>query len=136
MEFEEREIDPIEECQNVVENFSDKPIVNYGGNRAYYAPISDSVILPQINHFKSSEDYYSTLFHELVHSTGHVSRLNRTTITDHNPFGSNDYSKEELVAEIGASFLCGIAGIENETIDNSASYIKSWLGEHLRTMLR
>lgn len=81
----------------------------------------------QMKHFKSAEGYYSTLFHESVHSTGHEARLNRTTITDHNPFGSKDYSKEELVAEIGASFLSGITGIENETLDNSDSYINSWL---------
>ncbi|MFC1528409.1 zincin-like metallopeptidase domain-containing protein [Candidatus Latescibacterota bacterium] len=67
------------------------------------------------------------MFHELVHSTGHVTRLNRSSIANHNPFGSKDYNKEELVAEIGVSFLCGVTGIERETIDNSTSYIQSWL---------
>ena len=77
--------------------------------------------------FKSSEGYYSTLFHELVHSTGHVSRVNRKSLTDYTPFGSKEYSKEELITEIGAAFFCSMTGIKNETIDNSASYIQSWL---------
>ena len=63
----------------------------------------------------------------MIHSTGHENRLNRKTLTELCPFGSNNYSKEELVAEIGASFLCGITKIENKTIDNSAAYIQSWL---------
>ncbi|RQW17911.1 hypothetical protein EH196_20230 [Bacillus sp. C1-1] len=72
-------------------------------------------------------DYYATLFHEQIHSTGHKDRLNREGITNHNGFGSELYSKEELVAEIGASMLCGVSGISNMTIDNNAAYIKSWL---------
>jgi antirestriction protein ArdC len=67
------------------------------------------------------------LFHELTHSTGHWQRLNRQTLTDLCPFGSTNYSKEELVAEMGAAFLCGVAGIANETVDSSAAYIQSWL---------
>jgi len=67
------------------------------------------------------------LFHELAHSTGHTSRLNRSGIAELNPFGSKEYGKEELAAEIGASFLCGITGIENATIDNPAAYVQSWL---------
>lgn len=69
------------------------------------------------------EEYYSTLFHEMIHSTGHKDRLARTF----GAFGDEKYSKEELIAEMGAAMLCGIAGIENNTIENSASYIKSWL---------
>jgi antirestriction protein ArdC len=77
--------------------------------------------------FPKIEHYYSVLFHELTHSTGHWQRLHRQTLTDLCPFGSTNYSKEELVAEMGAAFLCGIAGIANETVDNSAAYIQSWL---------
>lgn len=77
--------------------------------------------------FENIHEYYSTLFHEMIHSTGHSSRLDREGITAHNGFGTERYSKEELVAELGASMLCGVSGIDNETIDNSASYIDSWL---------
>jgi len=127
MQFEERKFNPIDTCTNIVICFKDKPEIKLGGGRAYYSPIEDKLQIPIQSDFKSSEGYYSTLFHELVHSTGHVSRLNRKSIVDHNPFGSKEYSKEELIAEIGAAFLCSFTGIKNETIDNSASYIQSWL---------
>ena len=65
--------------------------------------------------------------HELTHSTGHEDRLNRKSLTDGTPFGSPTYSQEELVAEMGAAFLCATAGIDDPTIQNSASYINSWL---------
>ncbi|MFC1528763.1 zincin-like metallopeptidase domain-containing protein [Candidatus Latescibacterota bacterium] len=92
LEFEERDINPIEECQNVVRDYTSKPSIKFGGGKAYYSPIEDYVQLPEMSSFKSSEGYYSTMFHELVHSTGHMTRLNRSSITDHNPFGSKDYS--------------------------------------------
>jgi antirestriction protein ArdC len=69
------------------------------------------------------------LFHEFTHSTGHKSRLNRPGITETHYFGDEIYSKEELVAEMGAAMLCGVLGIENKTIKNSANYIQSWLGK-------
>jgi antirestriction protein ArdC len=117
----------IKKCQEIVENFADKPEVVVGGNRASYNPRTDTLDIPSITVFDSSEEFYSTEFHEFVHATGHENRLNRKTLTDICPFGSTNYSKEELVAEIGAAFLCGITGIENKTIDNSASYIQNWL---------
>jgi antirestriction protein ArdC len=67
------------------------------------------------------------LFHELTHSTGHASRVGREGIEQLNTFGSECYSKEELVAEMGAAMLCGVAGIEQSTIANSAAYLKSWI---------
>ena len=73
------------------------------------------------------EEYYSTLFHELTHATGHPARLNRSTLMDFERFGDQNYSREELVAEMGAAFLCGITGIENKTINNSAAYLANWL---------
>ena len=82
--------------------------------------------MPPRGAFKSEAGYYSTLFHELTHSTGHASRLNRKTITEKTGFGSEDYSKEELIAELGAAFLCGFTGVEQKTIENSAAYIASW----------
>ena len=83
--------------------------------------------MPSRSLFDGAEEYYSTRFHELAHSTGHKSRLDRETITDVCPFGSTNYSKEELIAEMTAAFLCGVCGIENRTIDNSAAYVSGWL---------
>ena len=83
--------------------------------------------MPVRESFESAPEYYSTLFHEMTHSTGHKKRLDRKSLTDLCPFGSTNYSKEELVAEMGAAMLCGEADIDNATIDNSASYIAGWL---------
>ena len=83
--------------------------------------------MPERAAFMRAEGYYATLFHELGHATGHASRLNRKTLTDLCPFGSTNYSREELVAEMTAAFLCGRAGIEPATIDDSAAYIAGWL---------
>jgi antirestriction protein ArdC len=83
--------------------------------------------MPSPEMFLSDEAFYSTLFHELTHSTGHESRLARKGITEVNRFRSHEYSKEELVAEMGAAFLCGHCGILPEVQDNSAAYLNCWL---------
>ena len=96
------------------------------GDRAFYRPSTDTVVLPEIEQFSALAEYYSTAFHELTHSTGHVSRLNRLTATAH--FGNEEYSKEELVAEIGAAALVNHAGLEtSSSFRNSAAYVLSWL---------
>ena len=119
---------PIEECVRIVDAMPAKPDIRHLGNRACYSPFLDIVQMPVAESFEKPEAYYSTLFHELTHATGHKSRLDRKGIsTELAGFGSETYSKEELVAEMGASFLCGFAGIVNSTIDNSAAYIASWL---------
>jgi antirestriction protein ArdC len=120
-------IDKIMQCEGIVENWEGKPEIRHGEQRAYYQPVADLVNMPQVETFTNSEEYYSTLFHELTHSTGHEKRLNRQGITEIAPFGTPLYSKEELVAEMGAAFLCGFTGIEYATIDNSAAYIQGWL---------
>ncbi len=127
--FEEskREFTPIEACERVVTDMPRAPPIHHGGDRACYQPSSDSVHMPPPERFDKPESYYGTLFHELVHSTGHASRLGRPGITDPIAFGTSKYTKEELVAEMGATFLCGHTGIENAVIDNSAAYISSWL---------
>jgi len=90
-------------------------------------PRTDSVHMPARCRFVDAPHYYSTMFHELVHSTGHETRLNRT-FGDH--FGDELYSKEELVAEMGAAFLCAIAGIANERTDrNTTAYIQNWIAK-------
>ena len=97
------------------------------GDRAFYRPSTDEVVLPIRKQFMSTAEYYSTAFHELTHSTGHPSRLNR--LTQPSFFGSGDYSKEELVAEIGAAALVSYVGLETaSSFRNSAAYIQNWLG--------
>lgn len=97
-------------------------------NRACYSPFFDKVEVPEMKQYKIREEYYSTLFHELTHSTGHEKRLNRDTLTKLAAFGSETYSKEELVAEMGAAFLCNAIEISCEkAFKNSAAYIKGWL---------
>ena len=119
--------DPIAVCEAVVSNMPQRPGIRYGGDKAFYRQWTDSVHIPRRNTFTSSEAFYSVVFHELTHSTGHEDRLNRKTLTDGTPFGSPTYSREELVAEMGAAFLCAIAGIDDPTIQNSAAYIRGWL---------
>ncbi|MFH0926265.1 MAG: ArdC-like ssDNA-binding domain-containing protein [bacterium] len=121
------EWDTIVKCEAVVEDIINKPEIEYEGNRACYISSQDKIKMPERKYFVQAEKYYSTLFHELGHSTGHWSRLNRDTIVDLCPFGSTNYSKEKLVAEMTASFLCSYTGIENNTLDNSTAYIQGWV---------
>jgi len=117
---------PIETAEKIVEDMPNKPELVHGGGRACYDPKKDIVTLPKPETFISREEYYSTAFHELTHSTGHKSRLDRK-FDKVAALGSDDYSKEELIAEMGAGFLCAEAGIENATLENSASYIQNWI---------
>jgi antirestriction protein ArdC len=91
-----------------------------------YLPRLDKIEIQSIDNFHSSDDYYASLFHECIHATGHSSKCNRRGISGKIVFGSEEYSREELIAECGASFLCNISGIE-KTLENSASYIANWL---------
>src|SRR5262245_1901763 len=118
--------DPIAECEALVTGYLLGPTIKHGGNRACYAPALDIVQMPKMGQFKDSESYYGTLFHELAHSTGHKDRLNRPELTTPLPFGSEDYSKEELIAEMSAAMLSGIAGIE-VNVERHAGYIDHWL---------
>ncbi len=127
VEPDKQAFQPLEQCERIVAGMPQRPAIQHGEPRAYYVPTWDRVNMPRPELFDSPEEFYSTLFHELTHSTGHASRLNRSTLTDLCPFGSTNYSKEELVAEMGAAFLCGACGIENRTVDNSAAYVASWL---------
>jgi antirestriction protein ArdC len=123
------EFAPIEAAERIVAEMPSRPDISHGGDRAFYRPAVDRVTMPERDTFEGAEEYYSTLFHELTHATGHTSRLNRPTLVDLCPFGSTNYSKEELVAEMGAAYLAAVSGIENRTIDNSAAYIAGWLGK-------
>lgn len=101
-------------------------IENQEGNSAYYQPLTDRIVLPLMKQFKETAEYYSTAFHEMVHSTGHEKRLARLDAPAH--FGSEDYSKEELIAEIGSSALVHHCGLETpSSFRNNAAYIQNWL---------
>lgn len=124
-----QEFNPIESCESLIKKGSDLGRVckiTHEESEAYYKPSQDLINMPKRESFEIPIRYYSTLFHELVHSTGHKSRLDRDGITKVTNFGSESYSKEELIAEMGASFLCAHAGIYPD-LDQSAAYLKSWI---------
>lgn len=121
------EIQPIDRCVEVVSRMQQPPKIIFKGHEAYYAPKEDTITIPKQKSFATAEGFYNILFHELVHSTGHPSRLDRKEIATPDSFASESYSLEELTAEIGASFLSAYTGITQATIHNSAAYIASWL---------
>jgi antirestriction protein ArdC len=115
-------------AEKLVASMPNPPKIEGGGSAAWYKPSADLVKMPDKGRFKTVEAYYSTLLHELGHSTGHQSRLDRKSLTDATYFGSHLYSQEELIAELTAVFLCAHVGIEKAVIDNSAAYLKHWIG--------
>lgn len=120
--------DPMEKAEEIYKGYINAPDYTFYSGKAVYYPTLDKVNCPPLKDFPKVEEFYSTLFHEMVHSTGHKNRLARSGVTTQDvAFGDEVYSKEELVAEMGAAMLCGVAGIDNDTISNSASYIHSWL---------
>lgn len=120
--------DPIESCELLRNKFPlGMPELRHNQGRAFYNPTLDYISLPEKGLYKTMEEYYQTFFHETIHATGHKSRLNRDTLNGFNYFGDEVYSQEELVAEMGASYLACFAGIDNAVIDNSASYLNGWL---------
>ena len=118
--------EPIDAAAAIVNGYGDGPGIEHGGSRAYYRPSTDRVRLAEPERFVDGQAYYATLFHELVHSTGHSTRLDRGLDDDPPHFGSADYSKEELIAEMGAAFLAAAAGIGPPTIEQIAAYIDGW----------
>ena len=120
--------EPLAECERIVAQMPQRPETRYTAEgRAYYRPATDTVTLPFRETFASAAHFYGTWFHEAVHSTGAPHRLARKSLAGWAPFGSADYSREELVAEMGAGFLCAHAGIDGATLENSAAYIQNWL---------
>ena len=97
-------------------------------NRAFYRPSEDKIVVPVMGQFEKVEEFYSTLFHEMIHSTGHWSRLNRFGEDNVVAAFGDDYGKEELVAELGAAALCGKCGIETKgSFRNSVAYLNGWV---------
>lgn len=122
------EHNPIEACEKLISGF---PLgfceVRHEKERAFYNPSLDYINLPEKSLFEKIELYYNTFFHEAVHATGHKSRLDRKGVAEMSYFGDAVYSKEELIAELGASFLCAHCKIDNVTVNDSASYLAGWL---------
>lgn len=118
----------IAEAEAIVIGMPNKPrIIEKQSNRAFYVPFSDTVTIPERSQFASIEEFYSTQFHELAHSTGHESRLNRKGSEEvSHQFGDAPYAREELVAEMANAFLSAEAGIDPATLENSAAYIANW----------
>ena len=121
-------VEPVAEAERIVSGFPSPPTIAHRAQpRACYTPASDTVTMPPREVFDSTTGYYSTLFHELAHSTGHARRLGRPSFERNHaaPFGSDEYAREELVAELGAAFLCGEAGIDPD-VPSSAAYLDHW----------
>ena len=123
----EAQFSPLTVCDEIVARMPQSPKIIHGKSMACYDPRKDEVHMPKQGSFTSSESYYCTLFHELIHSTGHQSRLNRPEVSEPNKFGSVRYSIEELTAEIGACYLNSVAGIIDKEFDQSVAYIKGWI---------
>ena len=117
------EAQPTTAPAQVIAGYPNAPQIRHGMAAAFYDPSQDFVGMPNPDNFTHEADYYATVFHELVHSTGHPSRLDRLT---KGTFGSESYSKEELTAEMGSAFLCGVAGVERQ-LEQSAAYLKGWM---------
>ncbi len=124
IETEQNDFDPITEAQKIIDAYTDKPDI--GAGEPSYNPDADRITIPAMGSFESGDEYYSTLFHELSHSTGHPKRLNRNL---NNHYGSNLYAEEEVIAEMSASYLSAMAGIQvyNKTLDNTTAYISHWI---------
>lgn len=128
-QVELKEHEKIERCEAIVNNMPNAPeFIFEDANKAYYNPIRDVINMPDMAQFETAEEYYSTLFHEMTHATGHETRLNRKGIAEINIFDTKQYSKEELIAEMGASFLSAHTGINTADVtENSAAYLEGWL---------
>lgn len=125
------ELEPIEEAEKIKLDYMSREhlkIFEKVTNDALYSPIQDYIQVPCKEQYQDIEEFYSTLFHEMIHSTGHKSRLNRPDMQGIVRHGSEKYSKEELTAELGSAMIINILGIETEkSFKNSSGYIQDWL---------
>ena len=125
------ELEPIEEAERIKEEYKEREHINIietVTNKAFYSPTGDYIQIPCKEQYSAIEEFYSTLFHGMIHSTGHKTRLDRLETGSNAHFGSESYSKEELCAELGSASILNILGIETpKTFNNSTAYIQSWL---------
>ncbi|MCL2660161.1 MAG: zincin-like metallopeptidase domain-containing protein, partial [Acidobacteriaceae bacterium] len=122
------EVPVIERCEQIISNWTGRPALKLDNPyeaQAYYRREADEIHMPERNRFSSPEAYYAALFHECIHAAGAPHRLNREKGKS---FGDEQYSREELIAEMGAAFLCAIVGIDNRKVqDNNAAYLQNWI---------
>lgn len=116
------------EADAIVGTYSKEVRIEYGHNEPYYSPKNDFIAMPDKGNFDSDNEFYATLFHEMIHSTGHHTRLKRFETDEVTPFGSESYSKEELIAEMGSAYLSAHTNILPTVLENTGAYIKGWLG--------
>lgn len=125
------EVEPIEEADRIITDYITRENISFtecASNEAYYSPSRDAVVVPMKEQYKLINEYYGTTFHELTHSTGHKNRLDRLQTGAVAAFGTETYSKEELVAEIGSASIMNLLGIETtNSFRNSTAYIQNWL---------
>lgn len=126
-------LQPIERAENIINGYLSREKKlrfqnNKPSDRAYYSPMFDEVVVPMLSQYQIAEEYYSTTFHELVHSTIPEYRCNRKVDNENAFFGNEDYSIEELVAETGSAMICNAIGIDcDKAFNNSVAYIQGWL---------
>ncbi|MCM1173412.1 MAG: zincin-like metallopeptidase domain-containing protein, partial [Clostridium sp.] len=125
------DVEPIESADKVIIDYVAREHIDLQitkSDRAFYNPSFDRVVIPLKEQYRNANEYYSTAFHELTHSTGHKKRLDRLESKAVAAFGSETYSKEELIVEIRGASILNILGIETpQTFKNSAAYIQNWL---------
>jgi antirestriction protein ArdC len=127
---------PIEAAEKIIANYPGGPEISFSGSSAYYTPTTDKITVPPMASYTKTDEFYSTVFHEQGHSTGAKHRLHRFDGAD--SFGSHEYGREELVAEMTAAYLCAESGILPNTIENSAAYLRGWMktiGEDPRAVI-
>jgi antirestriction protein ArdC len=112
------------ECEKILSGLKDKPVIKNNINRCYYDPVGDYISLPTVSDFTDETEYWSSLFHELIHWSGREDRLKRIKTSG---YSKEEYSFEELVAEIGGAYLCALCGISPKVVDNQISYIDGWM---------
>lgn len=117
----------ITKFKKVLDAYTDMPIIKDHRNTNAYAPSTDTIKIVPVQRWENKHDFVATVFHELVHSSGHTSRCNRPNLMDNLSFGSKGYAQEELVAELGAAFLCHHIDILPKAIENTAAYLQSWI---------
>ena len=126
-----KEVEPIEAAETIKESYKEREhiqIMETVSNKAFYSPAFDYIKVPCREQYTNANEFYSTTFHEMVHSTGHKTRLDRFANDEKVAFGSESYSKEELVAELGSAMMLNQIGIETpQTFKNSAAYVQNWL---------
>ncbi len=124
---EQKDHVPLDDCKRIIEEMNNCPSIRHEDNEAYYVPAMDYINMPIISSFDSAVNYYGTLFHELIHSTGHQKRIGRKEVFQNPRYGTEMYSLEELVAEMGSCYLKSHTGIPIAELDNSVAYIHDWL---------